>query len=1120
MFGSRYDTPTRPFCGCWFTLPNSPLKRYLPQVELTSHTTILATTSRTVLHQTFVNPLNEALKEVSYTFPLYDGVSVAGFRCTVAGRVIAGVVKERNQARADYQEAVSKGQTAGLLEQNVDAADVFTILIGNVGEKLQVETTYLGELKNDAETDGARFTIPTQIAPRYGAMSASPSTGLTANGAGMKITVDFALEQGVSIRGIQSPSHPIAVTMGRTSTMKEDDDTFENNLGSSTLALGSTELDKDFVVVVLAKGQDTPRALLETHPTLPNQRALMTTLVPKFNIPSGHPEIVFLVDRSGSMGGKMHLVVEALKVFLKSLPVSVKFNICSFGSSYSFLFEKSKTYDATSLQAALDHLNPSTFSSNYGGTEMLQPVKAVLQRRYEDLPLEVMLLTDGEIWKQDALFNVVNEASTQNARFFTLGIGSSASSSLVEGIARAGRGFSQWVNDGERIDKRLVRMLKGALTPHIKHKFEVKYAASPDAGEDDFEIVESFEGSMKLVTKEDLASPTKTEAEPVKQEKKKISLFDTEAKDEPPNPAAGRYDHLPSIAIPNVLQVPHQLPELYPHSRSTVYLLLGPDGPNGVPTSVTLRGTSHHGDLELEVPVQDVGPGSTIHQLAAKKAMQDLEEGRGWLTEAHTTGGRTLKSQHGGTWDLIVEREAVRLGTTFQVGGKFCSFVAVDESEENKDVLTRPASKSPLRQHQESPMLLEQQNKDRKMFSSRLYRQVAPQSRQSSSSTPHHFFSHAGFQPPLFTPGVNSFGPGVGTIPLDTGGPINRRMSSFNSAQESAGCFGQSSTSTAQQAQMPQQRSGGGALFGNSAGGFGTAVPPQPFIAAALAPSHVQVDQTTLGQYQKEMHAAAAMPLPDEEDDGLGGTAMAPPPSAGPSSVAGSKRALAGAAPRATSGQTNAPSSYAPQAYYRPSSAFSPGLPKGHVKRTHQKPAADPQMQMCSYNPAGKDDDLIDYSDEEVGTESIDVAEKFDFDAFLSRPADNSGAIPSDQAVGIAEVNALGPLEKMQKLIDLQSFAGSWAMTQGLLAIISHDATIPFKSAADAEQAVGDQVASMSYDVIATVLAIAWLDFVMGEEKDVWEMVVEKAKGWLEEKMDCSEAVERSIEDCKWSWKI
>ncbi|KAK5944359.1 hypothetical protein PMZ80_003640 [Knufia obscura] len=1010
MHGPRYESSSQPLCGCWFILPAEfrAGKCYLPQVALESHTTILATTSKTVLHQTFVNPRKEALKEVSYTFPLYDGVSVAGFKCTVAGRIIVGMVKERNQARAEYQEAIDKGQTAGLLEQTIDAADVFTTSIGNVpaGEKLLVEITYLGELKNDAETDGARFTIPTQIAPRYGTQSASFNTGIPASDStGMKITVDVALETGVSIRGIQSPSHPIAVTMGRTSTMVEDDDSFENNLGSSTLALGSTELDKDFVVVISAKGQDIPRALLETHPSLPNQRALMASLVPKFNIPSGHPEIVFVVDRSGSMNGKMHLVIEAMKVFLKSLPVSVKFNICSFGSRHTFLFEKSKTYDAASLEAAMAHLDPRTFGAGYGGTEMIQPLNAVLERRYKDLPLEVMLLTDGEIWNQDFLFGMVNKASGGNARFFTLGVGSSASSSLVEGIARAGRGFSQWVNDGERIDKRLVRMLKGALTPHIKYKLEVKYVAAPDSDDDDFEIVESFDKSMKLVANENTTTSTAIESGSVKQEKRKVSLFDAEAKDEPTNPAAGRYDHLPSIAIPNVLQVPHQLPELYSHSRSTVYLLLGSGAPQRMPTSVTLRGTSDHGDLELEIPVQDVGTGSTIHQLAAKKAMQDLEEGRGWLEEAQAAGGKTLKSQNEGSWDLIVEREAVRLGTTFQVGGKFCSFVAIDEDEKDIVASEGQASPSPLQQHQMSLMLLEQQNKKRKMMA-----RAAPQTQ---------YFAMSAVAPP--PSGASLFG-SSGVSHEYRESPSTNRVAAqgtlaAQSGPRSSFIHPQRQNSQMSQVQMPQmqmrqqQAPSGSGLFSSSTSFYMT---------PANAPPPAQFDPATLAQVQQQASLAAAGPL----------------------------------------GQSTG------------------------------------------------------------GLLSLDV------DACLSRPAVAPVGIPSNGLNAKAEefvptrVDALAPLEKMQKLIDLQTFSGSWTVSDDLLAILSHDAVTPFKSAADVEHAVGEKGAAMDKDAMATVLAVAWLEAVMSDEEDVWEMVVEKAKAWLQGNIGNGEEVKKLVEGCKGLWKV
>jgi hypothetical protein len=159
-------------CGLYYI---TPLRRvlhrtYLPQVELEAHATILATTSRTVLTQTFVNPSTEkGIREVRYTFPLYDGVSVVGFTCHVGDRTIVGEVKEKDKARAVFQEAVAKGETAGLLEQLPDASDVFTTTVGNIapGARLVVKITYLGELKHDMEVDGTRFTIPRDTSSVY-----------------------------------------------------------------------------------------------------------------------------------------------------------------------------------------------------------------------------------------------------------------------------------------------------------------------------------------------------------------------------------------------------------------------------------------------------------------------------------------------------------------------------------------------------------------------------------------------------------------------------------------------------------------------------------------------------------------------------------------------------------------------------------------------------------------------------------------------------------------------------------------------------------------------------------------------------------------------------------------
>lgn len=71
-----------------------------------------------------------------------------------------------------------------------------------------------------------------------------------------------------------------------------------------------------------------------------------------------------------------------------------------------------------------------------------------------------MLLTDGDIWDQKSLFDYVS-AGTESGyvRVFPIGIGGGVSSALIEGVARAGRGFAQMVTDGEKLDSKIVRMV-------------------------------------------------------------------------------------------------------------------------------------------------------------------------------------------------------------------------------------------------------------------------------------------------------------------------------------------------------------------------------------------------------------------------------------------------------------------------------------------------------------------------------------------------------------------------------------------------------------------------------------------------------------------------------------
>ncbi|KAI2405436.1 hypothetical protein LOZ41_006703 [Ophidiomyces ophidiicola] len=687
-----------PHCGCWFIRQDPSIdvqKVHLPQVDLKIHATLLGTTSRTVLSQTFENSEPTVIENAAYTFPLFDGVSVVSFQCDFAGRSIHGLVKERDEARTEYDAAVEKGESAGLLEQSTAAGDTFTTSIGNIPPKstVVVHITYIGELQHDAQANGVRFTIPTSICPRYGGGSKDvpdlgnvpdtvsellrterkahvPSSQGSRRTGAIDITVDVMVADSSVIQRLHSPSHPIDVLLGRISTDSEDD--HRASRASATKALRSQgkgiALEKDFVLIVNAKDQHLPYAFLETHPTLPHQKALMTSIVPRFELPPSAPEIVFIIDRSGSMYDKIATLKTALKVFLKSLPVGIKFNICSFGSEFSFLWKKSKSYDKASLDAALAFTD--TIDSDFGGTEMLAPFKATVENRFPDLDLEVLVLTDGEIWEQEELFAYINKIVPNNPiRFFSLGIGDTFSHSLIQGIARAGNGFSQSVTENEELDKKVVRMLKGALTPHIDYTLEVEYETDvgSTAEDDDFEIVEEPSSDQsKTMNIEKEESQAKT-----------ISLFDEtipETDTKTPVP-------LPTIPEPAIIQAPYKLPSLFPFNRTTVYLLFSPMVKEKKPKFVLLKGSSKHGPLSLKIPVEHTGEGTTIHQLTARKITAELEEGRGWIFNAKNEKGVLFIDEHQSKKNDFAKREAVRLGVKYQIVGKWCSFVAVDSSQ-------------------------------------------------------------------------------------------------------------------------------------------------------------------------------------------------------------------------------------------------------------------------------------------------------------------------------------------------------------------------------------------------------------------------------------------------------
>ena len=144
----------------------------LPLQAIDVDATLTGLAARVALTQTFGNRFDQPL-EATYIFPLPDRAAVTEFHMEVGERVVEGVLKERGQARAEYDAAVEQGRRASIAEE--ERPGVFTMRVGNLlpGERVTVRLVMTGPLPWDEGE--ATFRFPLVVAPRY--IPGSPSGG-------------------------------------------------------------------------------------------------------------------------------------------------------------------------------------------------------------------------------------------------------------------------------------------------------------------------------------------------------------------------------------------------------------------------------------------------------------------------------------------------------------------------------------------------------------------------------------------------------------------------------------------------------------------------------------------------------------------------------------------------------------------------------------------------------------------------------------------------------------------------------------------------------------------------------------------------------------------------------
>eukprot|EP01097_Dermamoeba_algensis_P005240 TRINITY_DN3329_c0_g1_i1.p1 TRINITY_DN3329_c0_g1~~TRINITY_DN3329_c0_g1_i1.p1 ORF type:complete len:792 (-),score=164.49 TRINITY_DN3329_c0_g1_i1:28-2403(-) len=402
--------------------------------------------------QRFLNPFENPIEAV-FTFQ-HDQSTIFEISFEIDGKLKKGVCQTTQKAKDTYDDAIAQGSHAVLVERG-DRDDSFQVNIGNLpaGKDCIVHLKYACELL--VEEKAAEFILP--LTKTFVESKEDDRNKLV----GYQVSMDITSSS--LIASLTSRNHPMEYHIhGKKATVSMSENTnvgYPVNLSINFEDSSQPQARLEAEVV----GQ-----VLDGQSNEQTEDALMISFVPKIESEEDVIcEVVFIVDRSGSMSGsRMEQAKNALQLFLRSLPLNTKFNIVSFGSRYEKMESvRSVSLNEDSLKKATSYV--SNLKADLGGTQILPPLTDVLgQTSISGVPRIIFFLTDGEVDNTSEVLKYISR-NIGSSRIFPFGVGAEASVSLVTGMARFGKGKPAFVRSGERIETAVMKQMKRAMMPMV-----------------------------------------------------------------------------------------------------------------------------------------------------------------------------------------------------------------------------------------------------------------------------------------------------------------------------------------------------------------------------------------------------------------------------------------------------------------------------------------------------------------------------------------------------------------------------------------------------------------------------------------------------------------------------
>ena len=467
------DKPGAPY---FFVASDDPTTDRLPLKSTQVDVKIAGVIADVVVTQRYRNEGKRPI-EARYVFPGGTRSAVYAMNVRLGDRLLTANIREKQQARVEYEAAKSEGRTAALLEQH--RPNVFQMNVAHIlpGDDVAVELHYTELI---VPQDGRyRFVFPTVVGPRYNGAPASPAAAAGSQWASMPFLpagqpaaaafgLHVALASPIGIKDVVSNTHVVDVTRAAKP------ETGSSDRVEVALAKGEVANDRDFVLdyrlagdtiesgVLLHQGADENYFLAMIEPP---KHVVATAIVPR--------EYLFVIDISGSMHGYPLDTAKALLAkLIGNLRPSDTFNVLLFSGDNSVLAPQSLPATQANIALAIRTIDRQ---SGGGSTELLPALRrALAMPKDSDRSRTMIVITDGYVTVEREAFELVSR-NLGKANLFAFGIGSSVNRQLIEGLARAGQGEPFIVMqsaDAAGEAERFRKMIDAPVLTQVKLRFE------------------------------------------------------------------------------------------------------------------------------------------------------------------------------------------------------------------------------------------------------------------------------------------------------------------------------------------------------------------------------------------------------------------------------------------------------------------------------------------------------------------------------------------------------------------------------------------------------------------------------------------------------------------------